>query len=176
MWWCQWLWIYPTMGGRQSTAITCLVWAQEHLQCRWDSLFLQRYALQNVCICLWKCFRWQTVQRSTYCTGLCQYGWEGEADTSSYWQSQVTNSLEEVMQYHNTVMNGMMISFHYKTVMKCTHQFFQVQCCMFWLSGCVYSTVSILFWDIQPDWNIWDNLQQVLSVHGRFWWVCLSWW
>ena len=32
----------------------------------------------------------------------------------------------------------------------------------------MYSTVSILFSDIQPDWNIWDNLQQVLNIHGSF--------
>ena len=32
----------------------------------------------------------------------------------------------------------------------------------------MYSTVSILFSDIQPDQNIWDNLQQVLSIHGSF--------
>ena len=30
------------------------------------------------------------------------------------------------------------------------------------------STVSILFSDIQPDRNIWDNLQQVLGIHGSF--------
>ena len=32
----------------------------------------------------------------------------------------------------------------------------------------MYSTVSILFSDIQPGQNIWDNLQQVLSIHGNF--------
>ena len=32
----------------------------------------------------------------------------------------------------------------------------------------MYSTVSILFSDIQPDRNVWDNLQQVLNIHGSF--------
>ena len=32
----------------------------------------------------------------------------------------------------------------------------------------MYSTVSILFSDIQPDWNVWDNLQHVLNIHGSF--------
>ena len=30
----------------------------------------------------------------------------------------------------------------------------------------MYSTVAILFSDIQPDQNISDNLQQVLGIHG----------
>ena len=30
------------------------------------------------------------------------------------------------------------------------------------------STVSIIFSDIQPDQNIWENLQQGLGVHGSF--------
>ena len=46
--------------------------------------------------------------------------------------------------------------------------FFQIQCYIFPLNGCVYSTVSILFSVIQPDQNIWDNLQQVLGIHGSF--------
>ena len=113
--------------GRHPTAIACWVWAQEDIQHRWDCLLLQSYALHNLCICWWKCYRWKTIKRSTYCAGLCQYRWEWEVDTHSCWQSQVTNSLEEVMQYCNTVMNGMMISFCYKT-MKCTTNFFQAQC------------------------------------------------
>ena len=36
----------------------------------------------------------------------------------------IPNSLEELMQYCNTVVNGMMISFCYKT-MKCTTHFFR---------------------------------------------------
>ena len=61
-----------------------------------------------------------------------------------------------------------MISYQYNIVLKCTNQFFQVQYCIFRLNGCVYSTVSILFSDIQPGWNVWDNLQQLLSIHGSF--------
>ena len=32
----------------------------------------------------------------------------------------------------------------------------------------MYSTVSILFSNIQPNRNIRDNLQQVFSIHGSF--------
>ena len=45
--------------------------------------------------------------------------------------------------------------------------FFQVQYYIFPLNGCMYSTVSIPFLDIQPDQNILDN-PQVLGIHGSF--------
>ena len=48
------------------------------------------------------------------------------------------------MQYHNTVMNGMMISFHYKTV-KCTNHLFSgtVLHTVLWLNGCMCSIVLL---------------------------------
>ena len=45
---------------------------------------------------------------------------------------------------------------------------FSAQYNIFPLDGWVYSTVLILFSDIQPDQNIWDNLQQVFGIHCRF--------
>ena len=133
------------MGGRNPTAIACQVWAQEHLQHRWDSLLLQSYALQNVCICLVKMLQVANNPEINILYKFVEYGWELEADMCSYWQSQVTNSLEEVMQYCTPVINDMMISFHYKTVLKCTNHFFQVQCCIQYFNWMVVCTVLFQF-------------------------------